>query len=443
MHRSYHSSRGDTKSCYQSSRSREIEIAFEKHRNKRESSRRTKALSESEGIAGGHWKSKPKKQKSIIQDNLSQPWESINSYDELRKEFLEKYLQQKKCIKDPVEIHNIKQRDGESTKKFVRRETARSRTKAKPQEGKLPNQQRTKRKQDRFTLVTNTPKEILALEKWKFKPHQPMTTSVEKRNTRKFSEFHGEVGHTIEECMHLKRKIKEMDKAEKLSHLIKELKQKITQSFSPKLVISFLPLREEDGIEGPMIIKAEMGGHCVHRMYVDEGSSSEYLYKDCFNRFHPDVKNQMIPATTPLVGFSGEIIWPRGQISLLVKIGDEEDSTYTWMNFMVVRSPSPYKGIIGRPRTKNVGKRQILADFIMKRPKDNPRDITMEDDEVLSHPWMLFTDGSCSGLLRVSPDTRDRWNEAATPSSNPEIRQLAIKYELGFVIHIEFGYNNL
>nr|GEW85055.1 reverse transcriptase domain-containing protein [Tanacetum cinerariifolium] len=48
------------------------------------------------------------------------PKESIDSYDDLRKAFLENYLQQKKCIKDPVEIHNIKQRNGESTEEFVR-----------------------------------------------------------------------------------------------------------------------------------------------------------------------------------------------------------------------------------------------------------------------------------------------------------------------------------
>ncbi|GJV26329.1 reverse transcriptase domain-containing protein [Tanacetum coccineum] len=49
------------------------------------------------------------------------PQESINRYDDLKKAFLENYLQQKKCIKDLVEIHNIKQRDGESMKEFVRR----------------------------------------------------------------------------------------------------------------------------------------------------------------------------------------------------------------------------------------------------------------------------------------------------------------------------------
>nr|GEX70171.1 reverse transcriptase domain-containing protein [Tanacetum cinerariifolium] len=49
------------------------------------------------------------------------PAELIDSYDDLKKVFLENYLQQKKYIKDPIELHNLKQRDGESTKDFVRR----------------------------------------------------------------------------------------------------------------------------------------------------------------------------------------------------------------------------------------------------------------------------------------------------------------------------------
>ncbi|GKD63842.1 hypothetical protein Tco_1305950 [Tanacetum coccineum] len=72
--RSYHSSRRDTESCYQSSRPKGTEFASEKRHNKRVSSRRMEALSESEGSAGGHWKSKPKRQKSSIKDDLSQPW---------------------------------------------------------------------------------------------------------------------------------------------------------------------------------------------------------------------------------------------------------------------------------------------------------------------------------------------------------------------------------
>nr|GEV47624.1 reverse transcriptase domain-containing protein [Tanacetum cinerariifolium] len=42
------------------------------------------------------------------------------------------------------------------------------------------------------------------------------------------------------------------------------------------------------------------------------------------------------------------------QILLPVKIGDAEHSTFTWMNFVVVRSPSPYDGIIGRPGVRKI-----------------------------------------------------------------------------------------
>ncbi|GJU94339.1 reverse transcriptase domain-containing protein [Tanacetum coccineum] len=49
------------------------------------------------------------------------PAESIYSYDDLKKAFLENNLQQKKYIKDPIELHNIKQRGGESTEDFMRR----------------------------------------------------------------------------------------------------------------------------------------------------------------------------------------------------------------------------------------------------------------------------------------------------------------------------------
>ncbi|GJV58805.1 reverse transcriptase domain-containing protein [Tanacetum coccineum] len=287
--------------------------------------------------------------------------------------------------------------------------------------GGFKNQQRPEKRQDRFALLTKTPKEILALDKGKFKPPPPMTTPVEKKNASKFCEFHGEVGHTTDECMHLKRQIEEMLKTGKLSHLIKELKQsngkdqakvakkgeaagkdkplailmvqtgrkiakqRITQTFSPETMISFPPLGEEDGTEGPMVIEAEVGGHLVHRMYVDGGASSEILYEHCFNQLRPEIRKQMVPAATYLVGFSGEIIWPLGQVSLLVKIGDEEHSTSAWMNFMVVRSHSPYNGIIGRPGVRRIKAIPSTAHGMLKFPVTGGTDAE-EKIQVAIHP---------------------------------------------------------
>nr|GFA21466.1 reverse transcriptase domain-containing protein [Tanacetum cinerariifolium] len=45
-----------------------------------------------------------------------------------------------------------------------------------------------------------------------------------------------------------------------------------------------------------------------------------------------------------------------------------------------------------RPRTSVKG--QILADFIVECPEDDPQDTTMRDEEALSNPRILFTDGS-------------------------------------------------
>ncbi|GJW04839.1 reverse transcriptase domain-containing protein [Tanacetum coccineum] len=187
------------------------------------------------------------------------PPESIDSYNDLREAFLKNYLQQKKCIRDPIVLHNIKQRDGESTEDFIQRyksesgnvkgapecmrisgfvhgitnpelikrfhekipktvdemmhggtlsQRAKSALKSKRKKssqawrhqegghrqnfkkgGGFRSQHKTEKRPDRFTLLTKTPKEILALEKGKFKTPPPMTTPVEKRNVNKFCEF--------------------------------------------------------------------------------------------------------------------------------------------------------------------------------------------------------------------------------------------------------------
>ncbi|GJW88012.1 reverse transcriptase domain-containing protein [Tanacetum coccineum] len=103
-------------------------------------------------------------------------------------------------------------------------------------------------------------------------------------------------------------------------------------------------------------------------MYVDGGSSVEVLFEHCFNRLRPEIHSQMAPATTSLTGFSGETIWPIGQIRLLVNIGDAEHSTEAWMNFMIVRSPSPYNGIIGRPGIKEIQAVPFTTHGMIKFP---------------------------------------------------------------------------
>nr|GEY27890.1 reverse transcriptase domain-containing protein [Tanacetum cinerariifolium] len=239
----------------------------------------------------------------------------------------------KKYVKDPVEIHNIKQRDGESLEDFMERfkvETGRMKgapecmrisgfmhgTKGLTSEIKQGReQQKTGRKE---AAAKDKPTTIYMVRSWQ-----------------------------------------------------RTVKQKITQSFEQGKEITFPPLSNSNGTEGPLVIEAEIGGHTIHRMYIDGGSSMEILYEHCFNRLRPDIKKQMVPATTSLTGFSGETTWPVGQLKLLVTIGDATHSTKAWMNFMIVKSLSPYNGIIGRPGLKAIQAVPSTVHGMLKFPTED------------------------------------------------------------------------
>ncbi|GJW36402.1 reverse transcriptase domain-containing protein [Tanacetum coccineum] len=341
-------------------------------------------------------------------DDLS--LESIDSYNDLREAFLKNYLQQKKCIIDPIVLHNIKQRDVESTEDFIQRYKSESgNVKGAPEcmrisgfVHEITNPELIKRFQENIPKTVDEMMQVAtsflqgqeaASNQERKKPLLPGDTrkGVIRRILKKEEAFAANISKRkcrTDECNHLRKQIEDILKAGKLSHIIRELKQssekdqpkkkgetsekekpqailmiqlrqtairqKITQSFSPNPEMLFPHLRDDEGAEGPLIIEAEIGGHQVHRICIDGGSSFEILYEHCFNRLRPEIKNQMVPATTSLIGFSGEIKWPLGQITLLVKIGDDEHSTSAWMDFMVVRSTSPHNGIIGRPGLRKI-----------------------------------------------------------------------------------------
>ncbi|GKA76727.1 reverse transcriptase domain-containing protein [Tanacetum coccineum] len=380
-----------------------------------------------------------------------------------------------------------------------------------------------------------------------------ITTPVEKRKNNKFCEFLGEVGHNTDECMHLKRKIEELIKVRKLSHVIKELKQgsgkehlkaakkgetsrkdkamailmvqswqrvakqKITQSFSPEPKISFPPLGNEDGTEGPMIIEAEIGGHFIHRMYVDGGRPQKFYINIALTGSVWRIKVAIHPEHLEQTNAIGSTLTEEGQKSLCellrrnldifalkpedmtgvprhlakhhlnvregcssarqkkrsqapernkaiqkevaklvdagimkevnyhsclsnpVMVKKHDDSWRMCVDFKDLNKACPKNGyslpkidwkLLSRPkvierlqkwsielgeydiqyRPQTSVKGQILADFIVERPEDDPLDTPMEAEEELPDPWTLFmdessyVDGSGAGLILTNPE---------------------------------------
>nr|GEW09963.1 reverse transcriptase domain-containing protein [Tanacetum cinerariifolium] len=150
----------------------------------------------------------------------------------------------------------------------------------------------------------------------------------------------------------------------------RKTRQKVSQKFSRGSEISFPTLTADNTVVEPLTIEIYAGGHDIHRMYIDGGASADILYEHCFQRLRPEVKSQLNPATTSLTGFTREKIWPIGKIRLLVIVGNEEHSMTTWMTFTVIRSPSPYNGIIGRPGISAIRTVPSTAHGMLKFPLD-------------------------------------------------------------------------
>nr|GEV70416.1 reverse transcriptase domain-containing protein [Tanacetum cinerariifolium] len=363
------------------------------------------SMSRSDSSDEKYRRSKSKRHKPTDEDDLTRPWmceeenpewfdelphESIDGYKDLRAAFLAYFMQQNKYVKDPVEIHNIKQRDGETIEDIMEGFKIKTgRMKGAPEFMQISgfmhgvnNPELTKRLNEHVPktmeemMITTTAfirGEAAAASKkkghvsWKAQDQSKRNTSDKRSDFRGHSrEGRGSNQFTPSPerrkkswwPKQLKKQIEELVRAGKLSHLIKEIKQGRDQSkterkrqqskISPRQSIWYNRGKNSQAKE------AEMGGHMIHRMYIDGGFSMEILYEHCFSRLWPEIKSQVVLVTTSLTGFSGETIWPLGQLRLLVIIGDATHSTKAWMNFMIVKSLSPYNGIIGRPGLKAI-----------------------------------------------------------------------------------------
>lgn len=60
-------------------------------------------------------------------------------------------------------------------------------------------------------------------------------------------------------------------------------------------------------------------------------------------------KDKLRPMAAPLVGFTGDKLYPAGVITLLMMVGVSPQQVTKAINFLVVDCPSVYNAIIDRP----------------------------------------------------------------------------------------------
>ena len=98
----------------------------------------------------------------------------------------------------------------------------------------------------------------------------------------------------------------------------------------------------------PLIIMLNIEGFNTKRILVDNGSSTDIIYLPAFQQLKLDQK-RLRPFESSLVSFSGDKVYPKGIVSLIITVGTHPRQLTRQLDFLVVDCPSSYNVIIGRP----------------------------------------------------------------------------------------------
>ncbi|XP_071714985.1 uncharacterized protein [Rutidosis leptorrhynchoides] len=117
--------------------------------------------------------------------------------------------------------------------------------------------------------------------------------------------------------------------------------------------ISFPKMQSDDFSEMPIVVSCKVAetGITIMKVHVDNGSSVDIIYEQCFVQLPESFRATLQLTTASLTGFAGESSLPMGVLPLDVELSDENDDSLvrrTWLDFYVMRTSSHYNMLLGR-----------------------------------------------------------------------------------------------
>ncbi|KAK3033935.1 hypothetical protein RJ639_032367 [Escallonia herrerae] len=309
-----------------------------------------------------------------------------------------KYIQ----AEEYLETHRERRGEGKPEQKKRPREIT-------PPEGRSAKRPKhdERRPKDTFnlTLLNARPSQILHEIKDNKALQWPdrMKSRPNKRNKDLWCHFHNDHGHTTDNCGSLKRAIEALIKRGQLRKFVapKEDKQQTPPAIeeiedreenagiintisgglaaggssgrarkayarevyitsqppdkkSKTVPVAAITFSDEDSKhiqtphDDPLVITVRAGNFGVKRVLIDNGSSAEILFFDAFKKMNIPT-DRLRKTDTPLYGFSNHPVAAEGIIALPVAIGTPPAQANFILDFVVVKVPSAYNAILGRP----------------------------------------------------------------------------------------------
>ncbi|XP_059636182.1 uncharacterized protein LOC132278409 [Cornus florida] len=99
--------------------------------------------------------------------------------------------------------------------------------------------------------------------------------------------------------------------------------------------------------DDPLVVTMMIANYTTRQILVDNGSSAYIIFLDAFSKMNIG-KEKLIPARSPLVGFTGDKVYPLGAVILPVTVGTSPKQVTVMVDFLVVDCLSAYNVILER-----------------------------------------------------------------------------------------------
>ncbi|KAK3004460.1 hypothetical protein RJ639_019271 [Escallonia herrerae] len=119
-----------------------------------------------------------------------------------------------------------------------------------------------------------------------------------------------------------------------------------------------------------LVITIKAGNFEVKRVLVNNGSYAEILFYDAFKKMNIPT-DRLRKMDTPMYGFSNHPVVFEGIIALSVMIGTPPTQANLMLDFVVVKVPSAYNVILGRPALNQLQAMVSTYHLKMKFPTED------------------------------------------------------------------------
>ncbi|KAL0438614.1 UNVERIFIED_CONTAM: hypothetical protein Slati_2344400 [Sesamum latifolium] len=153
-----------------------------------------------------------------------------------------------------------------------------------------------------------------------------------------------------------------------------------------------------------LVITTILANYEVGRIFIDSGSSADILFGEAYDQMQlGDVSLEKV--NTSLYGFAGEVVHPRGLVSLPLTMGRGTACKTCLLKFLVVDVPSAYNVILGRTTLNTF--QAVISTYHMKIKFPTLRGIgEVQGDPLQSR--RCYVDAVRRGEKRGGDDTQDK-----------------------------------